>query len=288
MIMLKFLPFYILFYLASSCSNYGQLKFIAKLPSELNENSGIVYVQGSESLWFIEDNGNKDKIYEVDFKGNITNELEVKNAKNHDWEDLAKDKIGNIYIGDFGNNNNDRKNLVIYKLPDPSTESGDKIEAQKIRFNYPEQNEFPPGRQEMLFDAEAFFHFDSFLFIVTKNRANPFSGEASIYRVPDEPGNYQAKLMGKIKTCADWNTCQVTSADVSPDGKTIVLLGYGKLWMLTDFVPNDFSKVVLKEIDLGARSQLEAICFKDANTLLLSDEERHSGGRNLYTFHWNP
>jgi len=259
------------------------LDFIAKLPNELKENSGIAYYQNSESLWFIEDNGNKDKIYNVDFTGKITNELEVKNAKNHDWEDLAKDKKGNLYIGDFGNNDNARKNLVIYKLPDPSMEDGDKIEAQKITFNYPEQRDFPPGRHNMLFDAEAFFHFGSNLYIITKNRANPFLGEASVYKVPDEPGDYEAELLGKITTCTDWDTCQITSADISPDGKTIVLLGYGKLWSLTNFTEDDFSEIKLEEIDLGVRTQLESICFKDANTLLLSDEENHQEGRNLYS-----
>lgn len=282
--MLKPPFFLLLFYLLSSCSSYGQLNFITKLPNELKENSGIAYYQNSGSVWFIEDNGNDDKIYQVDFEGNIIKKLEVKNAKNHDWEDLTKDEEGNLYIGDFGNNNNDRKNLVIYKVLNPLMEDGDKIEAQKITFDYPEQKDFPPGRHNMLFDAEGFFHFGSNLYIITKNRANPFLGEAAIYRVPDEPGNYKAELLGKITTCTDWDTCQITSADISPDGKTIVLLGYGKMWSLTNFTVDNFSEVQLQEIDLGVRTQLESVCFKDEKTLLLSDEESHRQGRNLYSF----
>jgi len=75
------------------------------------------------SAWFIEDNGNSDNIYKTDFEGNIIQQFDVKNAKNTDWEDLCKDNSENLYIGDFGNNANDRKNLVIYKAANPEKSS---------------------------------------------------------------------------------------------------------------------------------------------------------------------
>lgn len=269
--------------LFSSCTNFGQLKWEAEIPEKLSENSGIARYT-DETVWLIEDNGNGDNIYQVDFKGKLRKEFEVKNAKNQDWEDLAKDELGNLYIGDFGNNDNARKDLVIYKLPNPETEPGDKIDAKRISFSYPEQTEFPPRRGALLYDAEAFFYYEKHLYIFTKNRANPFSGEASIYKVPAKIGRYEAELIGKIITCSDWNTCQITSADISPDHKTIVLLGYGKLWTLTGFSGDDFARGQLKEIDLGVRTQLESVCFKDNSTLLLSDEVRGGQGGNLYSY----
>jgi len=257
------------------CTNYGQLKLITKLPEKLKENSGIVSYSPS-SVWFVEDNGNSDNLYRTDFSGNIIKHLDVKNAKNADWEDLTKDKGGNLFIGDFGNNDNTRKNLVILKLPNPEIEKGDKINAQKIKFNYPEQQEFPPRRGALFYDAEAFFHYKGHLYIFTKNRTNPFTGETLIYKIPDIKGNYKAKLIGKIFMCGDWGTCRITSAAISPDEKTIVLLSNGKLWTITDFASDDFSKGNLKEIDLGVRTQ--------PKTLLLSDEVRDKEGGNLYTY----
>ena len=276
-------PYLFLVFLFVGCMNYGQLEVITELPKKLSENSGIVQFD-EKSIWVIEDNGNKDNIYKVDFNGKVLKELEVKNAKNHDWEDLTSDKKGNLYIGDFGNNANNRKNLVIYKLQNPETKSGDKIDAERIEFRYPEQKDFPPRRGLLLYDSEAFFHYNDHFYIFTKNRANPFTGEALIYRVPAKKGSYNATLVGKIKTCEDGDTCKITSADISPDGKTVVLLGYGKLWMLRDFPEDNFSKGNLTEIDLGIRTQLESVCFKDANTLLLSDEVRDNEGGNLYCY----
>lgn len=275
---------YIIFVcILSSCTNYGQLIYVADLPGNLEENSGMVTIKDS-TVWIIEDNGNKDDIYKVDFNGNILKSFEVKNAKNKDWEDLAKDKDDNVYIADIGNNNNARKDLVVYKIPNPETEPGDKIDAEKIEFYYPEQKEFPPEKSQRFYDAEGLLHYGNSLFIATKNRSDPFTGQVFIYKIPDVKGHYEAKLIGTLPICNDWNTCQITGMDISPDGKKIVLLSYGKLFVLTNFSEDDFSKSNIQEIDLGNRNQLESICFLDGNTLLLSDEVSHGQGGNLYRY----
>ncbi len=235
------------------------------------------------TVWIVEDGGNKDELYKVDFKGNILKSLKMKNGDNDDWEDLTKDRLGNVYIADFGNNNNSRKNLTIYKVPNPEIEPGDKIDAEKIEFNYPEQKEFPPKKSERFFDAEALFHHGNKLFIVTKNRSNPFTGKAYIYSVPDVKGKYDATLLSEINLCSDWKTCQITGIDISPSGKKIIALTYGKLFIFTNFTWDDFSKGKIEEVDLGVRTQLESICFIDEDTILISDERSHGTGNNLYS-----
>ncbi|NJB71110.1 hypothetical protein GGR42_001572 [Saonia flava] len=267
----------------TSCSNYGQLSHITDLPKKLEENSGLVYYT-KENVWLIEDNGNLDEIYNVNFEGKIKKKLKVSNAKNHDWEDLTKDKEGNIYIGDFGNNQNDRKDLVIYKIPNPEKEKGKKIKAEKIKFNYPEQKEFPPKDFKMYYDTEAFFHQNDSLYIITKNRTKPFDGKALIYKIPASPGSYKAEFISSFVPCLDWKNCQVTSADISSNGKKIAILSYGKLWIFSDFTFPDFTKGKMEMIDLETSNQLESVCFKDNNTLLLSDEKKGPTGRNLYFY----
>tara|TARA_R110002051_G_scaffold295922_1_gene361863 strand:- start:2900 stop:3751 length:852 start_codon:yes stop_codon:yes gene_type:complete len=280
---MKKLLFYCLVFIFFSCSNYGQLKVITDLPGSLKENSGLV-TYGDSTIWAVEDNGNKDEIYQVNFKGEIIKTLEVKNGKNHDWEDIAMDKTGNLYIADIGNNDNSRNKLVIYKIPNPTIEPGDKIGAEQIEFNYPDQKEFPPKKDALLYDAEALFHHGNLLYIITKNRSKPFKGEALIYSVPDTAGKYEATLVGSFTPCTDWKICQITSVDISPNGNKIVALSYGKLFVFTEFTWNDFSKGKLQEIDLGARTQLESVCFLNDNTLLISDERSFGSGGNLYSY----
>lgn len=271
----------ILVCLLANCQNPGKLTVITDLPSSLKENSGLVSYDG-KTVWTIEDSGNNDNIFKVGFDGKIIKHLDVKNAKNRDWEDLAKDENGNLYIGDFGNNGNHRENLEIYKLPNPETEKGDKINVERIKFNYPEQKEFPPKKSMLYYDTEAFFHWGNSLYIITKNRTRPYDGKAMIYKVPDRKGEYEAELVSEWFTCGDQDICSVTSAAISADGKVIAVLGYGILWLITDFELDDFSKGTIQQIDLGLRTQLEAVCFKNKNTLLLSDEKSHGSGGNLY------
>ncbi|SEB52932.1 hypothetical protein SAMN05192540_0728 [Maribacter dokdonensis] len=267
----------------TSCSNYGQLKVIADLPGSLDENSGLA-TYGDSTVWAIEDGGNKDEIYQINLKGDILKSLKVKNGDNQDWEDLTTDKAGNLYIGDIGNNANKRKDLVIYKLPNPTIEPGNKIDAEKIKLHYPDQKDFPPKKEGLFYDSEAIFHHDGKIFIVTKNRSKAFTGEAHIYSVPDTKGTYEATLVGSFTPCKDWKICQITSIDISPNGDRIVALSYGKLFIFTDFTWDDFTKGNMQEIDLGARSQLESVCFLNDDTLLISDEKAHSEGGNLYTY----
>lgn len=266
----------------TSCSNYGQLTYVSELPSSLGENSGIETLNDS-TIWVIEDHGNNDDIVKIDLNGKLIKKLKVKNAKNKDWEDLTTDENDHLYIGDFGNNHNNRKNLVIYKLPNPEKEKGDKIDAEKIEFSYPEQTKYPPKKSKLNFDAEAFFHRNGFLYVITKNRTIPFTGEAFIYKIPAKKGVYDAQLIGKFVTCKEEVICQITAADISKDGKTIAILGYGKVWLFTDYKEDDFSEGTMKTIELGATTQLESICFLNNNTLLISDEVRANTGGNLYS-----
>jgi len=273
----------LLFSFLISCSNYGQLTYITKLPKKLKENSGMAIGKDS-TVWFVNDGGNEDKIYQINNKGKILKELEVKNAKNKDWEDMAQDKDGNVYIADTGNNANKRKDLIIYKIPNPDKEKGDKTKAEQIEFSFPEQKKFPPKKKKLLYDTEAIFYAKDSLYLITKNRSDPFNGNALIYRIPAKKGNYKATYLGEFIPCTDFSTCKITAADISQDGKTVAFLGYGKLWLFTNFDLSNFCEGELKTIDLGVRTQLESISFLNNKTLLLSDEQLHKSGRNLYSY----
>jgi hypothetical protein len=85
----------------------------------------------------------------------------------------------------------------------------------------------------------------------------------------------------------DQDHCSVTGADISPDGKSIALLTYGFVFLLTDFDFLDLSKAQSKTIDLNCDTQIESIGFLDNGTLLLADEERKKTGRNLYRLRLN-
>ena len=264
----------IILLLASCTSGESQIKEIATL--QLKEASGLEYLNGE--LWTHEDSGNTNKIYNIGLDGSIKKEVTITNAKNNDWEDIAAGKQGNLYIGDFGNNHNNRKNLAIYKLDAGNLSSV----AYTVSFYYPEQKEFPPKKSNLIYDVESFFEHNGNFYLFTKNRSKGFDGSVNIYMVPNKQGNHAAKLMGTIVTCDNYRKCAITSADISPDGTKVILLSGAKIWLITNFGTDNFAGGKIKEIDLHHVSQKEGICFKDNDTLYIVDEKDKKEGGKLY------
>lgn len=259
--------------LSSCAQTESRLKEIGTMgPREV---SGLEYLQ-SAGLWAVEDSGNESRLYKIDANGKAIEEVTV-GITNNDWEDLASDAKGNLYIGDFGNNKNDRKDLVIYKLA-----PGFKSPAAAIAFYYPEQDNFPPKKSQLKYDCEAFFEHKGNFYLFTKNRSARFDGSLFIYKVPNKEGRHAAQLLGTITTCSAYRKCAVTSADISPDGTKAVLLTSDKIFVLTNFGEDNFAQAQMQMLELGHSTQKESICFKDNDLLFIADEKDKGEGGKLY------
>lgn len=276
--MKKFIVF-ISFLTLLSCQNFGQLSFLCDLPKKLKEVSGTETIKKSDLIWMLNDSGNAPKLYGVSKKGKIKKEIYVK-AKNHDWEDLTSDAEGNLYIGDFGNNANKRKNLVILKV-DKKYLSKKNAEVEKIQFSYPNQYKFPPKKKDLYFDTESFFYFKNHLYIFTKSRVKNKYGKTFLYKVPAKKGKYVAEFLGAYENCKDLE-CWITSADISPNQKKVVLLSQKNVLIFSNFENDNFLSGKVQKIDFNHRSQKEGICFTNNQTLLITDEYAHGKGGNLY------
>jgi len=274
----------ILFLFLITCfnCNTGNLTVLADLPSVLNEVSGIEIDSKRDLIWMLNDSGNASKIYGLDTKGKIIRTLKI-HAKNNDWEDLASDTNGNIYIGDFGNNSNKRKNLVILKVSKDSLDNSKKIDVERISFYYPNQKKFPPKRKQRHFDCEAFFYYNDSLYLFTKSREKGNFGKTNLYKIPASQGNHKAQFIGSFKTCNDL-PCWVTSVDISDDGKQIALLTLNAVWIFSDYKNDDFFNGKVIKYNFDFESQKESVCFKNKNTLYITDENVLGKGGNLYEF----
>ena len=273
-----------IFLLACQQQSNDDLKTLYSLPKKLKEVSGITYFPDSKLIYTLEDSGNKNAIYAINSEGKLDKTITIANAKNVDWEDITKDKNGNIYIGDFGNNDNDRKDLCIYKINKNQLNKDQASAEYRISFSYPEQTEFPPKKKEMFYDVEGFFEYQNYFYLFTKNRSKGFDGTAYIYKIANKAGTQKATKIGEFKTCNNYNHCVLTSATISPDGKKVVVLSHDKIVLFKGFKGDLFHKGTQTEIKLNHFSQKEAIVFKDNNTLLIADEKTNKVGGNVYEF----
>ena len=119
-----------------TCTSFGNLELLGDLPNSLKEVSAVEHAPKSDLLWVIEDSGNDNVLFGLSQKGKIKKAIEITNAKNKDWEELTTDKNGNIYIGDFGNNNKKRTSFKIYKINHLDLDKNETI-SEVITFKLP-------------------------------------------------------------------------------------------------------------------------------------------------------
>ena len=265
-----------------SCQNSLDSNLIVKadLSKLLKECSGIENITGSDNFWLINDAGNTNELFEVNDAGKILNVVEVENAKNKDWEDLASDGKDRIFIGDFGNNENDRKKLKIYTIA-VSEISNNSVQASKVSFHFEDQDAFPPKKKKRNFDVEAFVYMKGYFYLFTKDRSTPFKGITKLYKLKASTGKHTAKLLGQYTIGKDLKTSQVTGAAISNDYKKLVLLTHDKVLEFSGYNGDDFFNGSLRIINLNHFSQKESICFK-GNDVYITDENSKYADGNLY------
>jgi len=236
-----------------------RIKKIGKFEDKrIEESSGLC--SDGEGNFFTMNDDTDTCLYVLGLKGEKKGKIAI-SAKNQDWEEICRAQDGRIFIGDFGNNLNKRKNLRIL-IWDPRMK---KING-RISYRYQDQNSFPPlNPLKMDFDCEAMvFHSDS-LWLFTKNR----SGRSTcVYALPAKTGNFVAKKQQEIPLLGT-----VTGASLRPDGKELALLVYRKIYFFS--LPHGLQQIPAPDICLSAWNirQSEAICYVGNDSLLISNEQ---------------
>ncbi|MFN6945780.1 MAG: hypothetical protein ACK4ND_12605 [Cytophagaceae bacterium] len=233
---------------------------IGKMPSEVSEASGleIAGISGDTIyLWTHNDSGGKPELYKIDQKGNLQEIHTVPDTRNFDWEELAQDSSGNIFIGDIGNNSNRRKELKIYKYSFP--------DLQTISFSYQDQKDFPPDKRNMNYDCEAFFWHNDSLYLFSKNRGNKM---VKMYALPDVEGVYSASVIDSTRLSA-----MITAADINPSHTMYALLGYGKVYLFGIVEGNINFSAPYACRRFGRSAQAEALVFINESDFIVCNEQ---------------
>ncbi len=248
------------------------------LAPQIEEASGL-YIQDANTYWWLNDSGDGPNLYLTDAQGRLQVTLKIPTAKNVDWEELTIDDKGNLYIGDFGNNRNKRKDLVIYKYNIASKS------VEKIPFSYPDQTEFPPAAKDMNFDMEGFFWYENELHLFSKNKVGKGNYITKHYILSDQAGEQEATLLEQIHLPKR----VITAAAISPNQKTIAFMTYDfgrflkfipwgkttvytiKNWQGKRFFKGDIKKQKITTFLTPA--QYEALDFLDDETLIIASEQ---------------
>ena len=256
-------------------------------PGPARENSGIVASRRHDDLfWMINDSGDEPRVYPVRADGTghgssraapgydgVEGNYEIPGvliggAINVDWEDIALDASDRLLIPDFGNNGNDRRDLVVYVLDEPRPGAGRTTWREKWFFRYPQQTAFPAPEHDFNYDAEALFTVGTTAYVLTKHRSDTHT---RLYRLADP----QPNIVNDLELLERFDIGgRVTAADASADGLRLLIATYDTLWV--------FERASLEDRFFTTRAsrfafeapQVEAACFMDgdAQRVLLADE----------------
>jgi hypothetical protein len=232
----------------------------------ITESSGVVASRKYPGVfWTHNDKGNLPHVFAIDDKGKLLAEFRV-SANNDDWEDIATDDAGNLYIGRIGNNEGRFDEVAVYRVPEPDmerkrTRPGRASPDKTWRIKYPAKP----------FDAESLFIHKNFAYVIDKRN----DGEkATMYRFPID-GAETVTLERVTELPID---APVTAADISTDGKRLAVLCTEGLYLFTiDGDPGragDGDSVKIKYKD----TNIEGCCFAPTGILVTAES------RQVYLF----
>ena len=184
----------------------------------IREASGIVASRRHPGIfWVHNDSSNPPSLYAVRRDGSLVRSYQVA-APNIDWEDIATDDAGHLYLADTGNNKLLLPVRVIHQVdePDPTRAATATRPLAVLSSQY---YRFAAGDR---FDAEGLAIRDHQALLVAKR----FDGQpAAVYRIRlDRPAPLlqpaTPELVGTLPTCIE----AVTGASLTADGRLLAVV----------------------------------------------------------------
>lgn len=243
------------------CKPAGALMPLPALP----EASGIAIDRMGSRIWMHNDSGAPELIA-LDPRGVVAGRLRLDGARVEDWEALASGPCGKgscLFVGDIGDNDASRKQITVYRLPEPAQPNGS-AKVDTFHASYPDG----PHDAETLIVAP-----DGTLLIVTKGDTGP----VAVYKFPrDLQAGSTVKLerVGKAIAERPGDTARVTDGVFSGDGKWVVLRTNTALTFYRgeDFLRGEFREARRVDVSMIKEPQGEAVAFGSGNTVYLGGE----------------
>lgn len=169
-------------------------------------------------------------------------------------------------MADVGNNRNDRRDLVLYIVPEPAPQAERTTFVKRLFFRYPGQKEFPAPKDDFNYDCEAVFTIGDAIYLCSKHRSDSLT---KLYRLDTESDEevQTAELVDSFDVHG-----QATGADATADGKQIVITTYTDLWLFDVTDPAKPLSGPVKRLSFNNGDDVEAVCFADEKSLIIGAE----------------
>jgi len=238
----------------------------------LQESSGLAASRRNpEILWTHNDSGDGPAVYCLTRQAARCGTWALTGAEALDWEDMAAGPgpvagQSYLYMGDIGDNNNNRADVIVYRVAEPMAPSADATTLQATEASEVIRLVYDDGAH----DAEALM-------------VHPLSGDIYVViKDAADTGVYKAAAgtttLVRISTLRLGFDEVVTGGDIAADGRRAVVSTYRRAYEYS--LPAEVTNfdVIWDErrrpVSLPARAQGEAIAYRlDGNALLTTSEK---------------
>jgi hypothetical protein len=207
----------------------------------IREASALVASQRWPGIyWTVNDSGNSPTLYALDEQGRNRGSFRVQDADNEDWEAMqlgpGRDGKPALYIGDIGDNDRKRKEVVVYRVPEPEPAAGG---AKPTSGRTADAEAFTLAYADGPRDAETLIVHPATgeLLVLTKESI----GRAGVYRLASPLEQRKRLTLERIGTFdmapAGVKLDVVTDGSVAPDGRRLAIRTYGSV-LEFDLGPN--------------------------------------------------
>jgi hypothetical protein len=232
----------------------------------IGEASGIVASRRHAGVfWVHNDSGNAPALFAVLRDGSLIREYRVA-APNLDWEDIASDDGGHLYLGDIGNNGLLLRVRAIYRIdePDPAArpDTGAPLALMKAWYYT-----YPGGGR---FDAEGLFIDGGRAVVVSKTQDGRPAGLFALPLDADAPLGAPVALrpIGTLPGFVE----PATGAALAPGGRRLVVCSY-KVVRVYERAAAGSDEWELRATVRYEASGVEAVTW-DGDDLILASETR--------------
>lgn len=183
---------------------------------DLREASGLVAsLRHPGHYWLHEDSGADAVLVAVAPDGRTRAKLRIPDARNHDWEDIAR-RADTLFVADIGDNGGRRPEVHVYAVREPAVLADTVAPAvARYRLRYPDG---PRDAETFLVDPRT-----GDWFIVTKREERVRVYRAAAPQAPDT-------LLTLERVPGTLGFRMATGGDVSPDGAEVVVRTYEQLF----------------------------------------------------------
>ncbi len=190
------------------------------------ESSGLVKSRRQENVfWTLNDSGNSPRLFALSREGEILGVFTVSAVANRDWEAVAIDDAGQLYIGDIGNNASMRRDLTVLVVDEPTIGQSEPVRVKRrIPFRYPGQRQ-PPAGEFRNFDAESLFWTGGELYLLTKHREDTRTRLMRFDQSQDAARLVEVGVFD-LGEAGIPRGGMATGADVTADGRHLAVLSY--------------------------------------------------------------